>query len=132
MPAYRYEVLFPVKDLAGFLPFVLIALVFWFLIVRPQRRRQHALASTQSSLGVGTEVMLGSGIFGTVASLDDETIRLELAPGTTVKVARQAVVKVLGTPVDGSHDDLHDEIDDDTRHDDPDAGPADPTDEQRP
>ena len=37
------------KDLAGFLPFVLIALVFWFLIVRPQRRRQQELASTQSA-----------------------------------------------------------------------------------
>ena len=124
MPAYRYEVLFPVKDLAGFLPFVLIALVFWFLIVRPQRRRQHDLASTQSSLGVGTEVMLGSGIFGTVASLDDETIRLELAPGTTVKVARQAVVKVLDNPAYGEPE--HD-IDPGT-----DPGPTDPTDEQRP
>ena len=83
------------KDLAGFLPFVLIALVFWFLIVRPQRRRQQALAATQSSLGLGSEVMLGSGIFGRVASLDDETIQLELAPGTVVKVSRQAIVKVL-------------------------------------
>ena len=115
------------KDLAGFLPFVLIALVFWFLIVRPQRRRQQDLARTQSSIGPGTEVMLGSGFYGTVVSVGDDTLDLQLAPGTTVKVARQAVVKVLGTPVDGSHDDLHDEIDDDTRHDDPDAGPADPT-----
>jgi preprotein translocase subunit YajC len=84
-----------VKDLAGFLPFVLIALVFWFLIVRPQRRRQQQLASTQAALGPGTEVMLGSGIFGTVASLDDETLRIEVAPGTVVKVARQAVVRVI-------------------------------------
>ena len=127
MPAYSYEVLFPVKDLAGFLPFVLIALVFWFLIVRPQRRRQHDLASTQSSLGVGTEVMLGSGIYGTVASLDDETIGLELAPGTTIKVARQAVVKVLDNPGvrrAGATTTTS------TRGTDP--GPADPTDEQRP
>jgi preprotein translocase subunit YajC len=122
VPAYRYEVLFPVKDLAGFLPFVLIALVFWFLIVRPQRRRQQALVSTQSSLGVGTEVMLGSGIYGTVASLDEETIQLQLAPGTVVKVARQAVVKVLDT-----HE--HDEIQHDTETD---PGPADPADDQRP
>jgi preprotein translocase subunit YajC len=87
-----------VKDLAGFLPFVLIALVFWFLIVRPQRRRQHELAATQSSLGPGAEVMLGSGIFGTVASLDEETLQIELAPGTVVKVARQAVVRVIDNP----------------------------------
>ena len=107
------------KDLAGFLPFVLIALVFWFLIVRPQRRRQQELASTQSALGVGTEVMLGSGIYGTVASVEDDTLHLQVAPGTTVKVARQAVVKVIdrfeaaGEPTD------------------PDMGPPDP-DERHP
>ncbi len=83
------------KDLAGFLPFVLIALVFWFLIVRPQRRRQQDLARTQSSIGPGTEVMLGSGFYGTVVSVGDDTLELQLAPGTTVTVARQAVVKVL-------------------------------------
>ena len=105
------------KDLAGFLPFVLIALVFWFLIVRPQRRRQQELASTQSSLAVGTEVMLGSGLYGTVVSVEDDTLHLELAPGTTVKVARQAVVRVLD-PKTASPDD-------------PTEGPAD-SDEQHP
>jgi preprotein translocase subunit YajC len=93
-----------VKDLAGFLPFVLIALVFWFLIVRPQRRRQQDIASTQASLGPGAEVMLGSGIFGTVASLDDETLRIEVAPGTVLKVARQAVVRVMEPQDEGIGD----------------------------
>jgi preprotein translocase subunit YajC len=84
-----------VKDLAGVLPFVLIALVFYFLILRPQRRRQQTLASTQSQLVPGAEVMLTSGIYGRVASLDGETIKLEVSPGTHVKVARQAVVRVV-------------------------------------
>jgi preprotein translocase subunit YajC len=119
-----------VKDLAGFLPFVLIALVFWFLIVRPQRRRQQDLAATQSSIGPGTEVMLGSGIYGTVASLEEETIHLELAPGTVVKVARQAVVKVLDRPEDDAfRTDEHDTNETDV---DPDSGPAGPGDERRP
>ena len=83
------------KDLAGVLPFVLIALVFYFLILRPQRRRQQALVSTQSALVPGAEVMLTSGIYGRVASLNDETIQLELSPGTQIKVARQAVVRVV-------------------------------------
>jgi preprotein translocase subunit YajC len=83
------------NNLAGLLPFVLIFLVFWFLILRPQRRRQQAVAQTQRALTVGTEVVLSSGIYGTVASLDDETLGLELAPGTVIKVARQAVVRVL-------------------------------------
>jgi preprotein translocase subunit YajC len=122
-----------VKDLAGFLPFVLIALVFWFLIVRPQRRRQRELASTQSSLGPGTEVMLGSGIFGTVVSVDDETLRLELSPGTTVKVARQAVVKVLGGPDVPGVADAAPSDDPGTQHGtDEDPGSAGPADERHP
>jgi preprotein translocase subunit YajC len=83
------------NNLAGLLPFVLIILVFWFLILRPQRRRQQTVAQTQRALTVGTEVVLTSGIYGMVASLDDQTLGLELAPGTVVKVARQAVVRVL-------------------------------------
>lgn len=93
------------KDWASLLPFVLIVLVFWFLVVRPARRQQQKLAATQSAVNVGSEVMLGSGIYGTVTSVGDETLQLTVAPGTTMKVARQAVVRVLDadereTPVD--------------------------------
>jgi preprotein translocase subunit YajC len=119
-----------VKDLAGLLPFVLIALVFWFLIVRPQRRRQRELASTQSALGPGSEVMLGSGIFGTVASLDEETLRIEVAPGTVVKVARQAVVRVIDPQDAGTVGDS-DRADPDSRHSPGDLG-DDQTDQHHP
>lgn len=77
------------------LPFILIIAVFWFLIARPARRQQQKMRATQSALGIGTEVMLGSGIFGTVVSLDEETVHLEVAPGTRMKVARQAVVRIV-------------------------------------
>lgn len=83
------------QNLAGLLPLVLIVLVFWLLIIRPQRRRQREMADTQASVTPGTEVMLGSGIFGTVASVSDETLQVEVAPGTQLKVARQAVVRVI-------------------------------------
>ena len=84
-------------SLGALLPFVLIALVFWLLIMRPQRRRQQEMARTQAALKVGTEVMLGSGIYGNVASSDDEesTILVEVAPGMVLKVARAAVVRVI-------------------------------------
>ncbi len=77
------------------LPLVLIAAAFWFLVFRPARRQQQKLKSTQSAIAIGAEVMLGSGIFGTVASLDEETLLLEVAPGTRLKVARQAVVRIV-------------------------------------
>ena len=83
------------ESLASLLPFLLIILVFWFLVIRPARRQQQKLSATQSSVEVGSEVMLGSGLYGRVVSLGDDTLMLELAPGTQVKVARQAVVRVL-------------------------------------
>jgi preprotein translocase subunit YajC len=83
------------QDLATFVPFVLIVLVFWFLVIRPQRRRQQEMNAIQSSVAVGSQVMLGSGIFGTVVGVEDDTVLLEISPGTTIKVARQAVVRVV-------------------------------------
>ena len=77
------------------LPFVLIVVVFWFLVVRPARNQQKRLATTQSSVSVGSEVMLGSGIYGRVAAIGDETFDVEIAPGTTMKVAKQAIVRVI-------------------------------------
>ena len=83
------------KNLSAFLPLILIVLVFWFLVIRPQRRRQQDLSSTQRGITVGTEVMLGSGIYGTIRAIDDDTVQVEVAPGTTMKVSRQAVVRVV-------------------------------------
>lgn len=91
------------KDWASLLPFVLIVLVFWFLVVRPARRQQQKLAATQSAVTVGGEVMLGSGIYGTVTSIGDETVELEVSPGTRIKVAKQAVVRVLDTEEHQTH-----------------------------
>ena len=83
------------QDLAQILPLILIVLAFWFLVIRPARKKQQEMNRIQSSVSVGSEVMLGSGIFGTVTAVADDTLQLEVAPGTTMKVARQAVVRVL-------------------------------------
>ena len=82
-------------QLAQALPLLLIVLAFWFLVIRPARKRQHDTARIQSSVDVGAEVMLGSGIYGTVVAVADDTLQLEVASGTTMKVARQAVVRVI-------------------------------------
>ena len=79
---------FPILTLVGF------ALLLWLLLVRPQQRRQRELARMQSSLEVGDEVMLTSGIFGTVVALDESEAQVEIAAGTTVRVVRGAVGQV--------------------------------------
>lgn len=83
------------NGLEQLLPFVLIAAVFWFLLIRPQRKRQMALMATQRSIGLGDEVLLGAGIVGRVLEVGDEYLQLEISPGSQMKVARGAVVRVL-------------------------------------
>ncbi|HRD62793.1 preprotein translocase subunit YajC [uncultured Nocardioides sp.] len=79
----------PVLTLVGF------ALLLWLLLVRPQARRQRELARMQSSLEVGDEVMLTSGVFGIVRTLDDTVAQVEIADGVTIRVARAAVGQVV-------------------------------------
>jgi preprotein translocase subunit YajC len=80
-----------VPELVSLLPLVAIALLFWLLLVRPASRRQKELSRMQASLKLGDEVMLTSGIFGTLRETDDDHVRVEIADGVTIKVARGAV-----------------------------------------
>jgi preprotein translocase subunit YajC len=86
-----------VGSLGALLPFVLIIAVFWLLILRPQQRRQRELRHLQSSLTAGSDVMLTSGIYGTVSSTHDDHVLVEIAQGVTVKVARGAIAQVMPT-----------------------------------
>ena len=79
------------SELASVLPLVGIALLFWFLMIRPAQRRQREVRQMQSSLVVGDEVMLTSGIYGVLQSLDDERVTRQIAPGVVVEVVRGAV-----------------------------------------
>jgi preprotein translocase subunit YajC len=81
--------------LGQLLPLVLIALVFWLMIVRPSRKRAAGIAEVQSSLQPGSEIMLNSGIFGTIESIEDEALAVRVAPSTTLRVHRQAVSRVV-------------------------------------
>jgi preprotein translocase subunit YajC len=75
---------------------VAIGLLFWLLLIRPQARRQREVRQMQASLAVGDEVMLTAGIYGVLRSLEDERVRVEIAPGTEIEVARGAVGQRVG------------------------------------
>jgi preprotein translocase subunit YajC len=84
-----------VNDLAALLPLVAILALFWFMVVRPQQRRQREVTALQNSIEVGQRVMMSSGIYGTVRSVTDDTARLEIAPGTEIQIARAAIARVV-------------------------------------
>ena len=82
-------------ELGAALPFIGIALLFWLLIIRPASKRQKAMSQMQSQLGVGDEIVLTSGIYGTVDALDDDGVHVRVADGVTIRVARGAVGTVV-------------------------------------
>ena len=99
------------NDLAALLPLVAILALFWFMVVRPQQRRQREVTALQNSIEVGQRVMMSSGIYGTVRAVTDDTARLEIAPGTEIEIARAAIAKVVnpfggptGTATEGPAD----------------------------
>lgn len=91
-------------ELVQLLPLVGIALLFWLLVIRPASRRQRELTRMQSALSVGDEVILTSGVFGTLVELAEDRVGVEIAPGVVIHVARGAVgtvvprEEVLGEP----------------------------------
>jgi preprotein translocase subunit YajC len=74
-----------------FLPLVALALLFWFLIVRPQRRRGRQQAELVASLEPGQDVLTSAGFYGRIERIEGDEVRLELAPGTVVRVDRRAI-----------------------------------------
>jgi preprotein translocase subunit YajC len=83
------------EGLVQLLPLILVFLLIYLLMIRPAARRNRDLAALQRALSVGDRVMLTSGIYGTVHSLADDELQVELAAGVVVTVARGAVAKVV-------------------------------------
>ncbi|MCW2784166.1 MAG: yajC [Marmoricola sp.] len=86
---------------AQFLVFLVALVGLWFVITRPTRREQRRIATLQTDVQVGDEVILSAGIFGTVHSIDGERVGIEIAEGTVIMVARQVVVRRVSEDVSG-------------------------------
>jgi preprotein translocase subunit YajC len=72
-----------------------IIAVFWFLLIRPQRQRQAAHRNLVAQLTPGQEVVTVGGIFGKLTSVADDQVTVEIAPGTEVRIAKDAVTGVV-------------------------------------
>lgn len=83
------------NPLSLFLPFVLIIGVFYFLVMRPQQKRRREAAELQNKLGPGDEIVTIGGLHGTVVSVDDDVVTLEIAPEVQVRFARPAIARVV-------------------------------------
>jgi preprotein translocase subunit YajC len=72
----------------------LLALM-WFLLIRPQRRRQQEAQRLLSQIGVGKEIVTAGGLYGTVTAIEGDEVRVEVAEGVEVRIAKRAVAGVI-------------------------------------
>jgi preprotein translocase subunit YajC len=72
----------------------LLALM-WFMLIRPQRRRQQDAQRMLETIGVGKEIVTAGGLYGTVTAVDGDEVRLEIADGVVVRIAKRAVAGVV-------------------------------------
>ena len=82
-----------------FLPLVLIFVVFYFLLIRPQQKKAKEHRATLEALRRGDRVVTGGGIIGTIARIDSpEEVSIDIAEGVRVRVVRSTITSVLAKP----------------------------------
>ena len=79
---------------------VALFVLLYLLILRPQRRRTSDQLQMQDTLRVGDEVITAGGIHGEVRQLDEDVLKVEIAPDIVVRVDRRAIAAIVTEPED--------------------------------
>lgn len=87
------------NPLMSFLPLILIVVVFYFFMIRPQMKRQKEMRKFRESIQKGDSVVTTGGIYGKVAEIKETTILLQVDEGVKLKVDKSAVVKDMADVV---------------------------------
>lgn len=83
------------NPLISLLPIVLLFVVFYFLLIRPQSKRAKEHRSMVDALKKGDEVVTGGGVLGRVTDVGDNFIQVEVADGVQLKVQKQSVASLM-------------------------------------
>ena len=81
--------------LASFLPLIILFVVFYFLLIRPQMKRQKEHAKMVRELSKGDEAVTNGGLLGRISEVGDNFVTFEIAKGTEVKVQKHAIAQVM-------------------------------------
>jgi preprotein translocase subunit YajC len=79
---------------AGFFLIIIAFGFLYFVLIRPQKKRQVAQLRMLNQLSVGDEVVTAGGIYGEIVGLGDEDVKVRIAPDIEVRVARRAIASV--------------------------------------
>jgi preprotein translocase subunit YajC len=85
----------PGGNLMSFLPIILMFVVLYFLMIRPQMKRQKEQKTMMEALAKGDEVVTSGGVLGKISKVSDAYITLEVADGTEIVVQKTAVTTLL-------------------------------------
>ncbi len=81
--------------LFSFLPLIVIFVLFYFLLIRPQTKKQKEHRAMVEGLGTGDEVVTGGGVLGRVTELGPEFVTVEVADNVSIRVRRQTIAAVM-------------------------------------
>jgi preprotein translocase subunit YajC len=83
------------SQLLSFLPLVLVFVIFYFLLIRPQQKKAKQHQEMVTRLKKNDEVMTSGGIYGKVVALADNVVTLEVAPNVKIRVHRPQITEVV-------------------------------------
>jgi preprotein translocase subunit YajC len=82
------------STILSLVPFVLIFVIFYFLLILPQQKKQKQQKTMMESLKKGEKVVTASGIWGTITNLGKETVTLQIADNTKIKMQREFISRL--------------------------------------
>ncbi|MCP4022768.1 MAG: preprotein translocase subunit YajC [Desulfobacteraceae bacterium] len=83
------------SGLTSFLPIIILFAIFYFLLIRPQQKKAKDHREMISNLKKGNRIVTSGGIYGTIQSIDDTTVGLEIAEKVKIKISRGNVAAVI-------------------------------------
>jgi preprotein translocase subunit YajC len=83
------------NPIASFIPLILIFIIMYFILFRPQMRRQKEQQRIVSALKTGDRVVTGAGIHGLISNVKDTTVILKIADNVKIEIEKSAVTNVL-------------------------------------
>jgi preprotein translocase subunit YajC len=83
-------------SLVSLAPFVLIFVIFYFLLILPQQKQRKQQKKMLEALKKGDKIITASGIWGTIANVGRDTVTLQIADNTKIKIQREHIARLRG------------------------------------
>jgi preprotein translocase subunit YajC len=88
------------NPLTTLMPLILMFVIFYFIAIRPQRKKQQELAAQIAALKGGDQIVTTGGIYGVISSLQEKTVTLKIADNVKIKLDKSAVAAVVKKSAD--------------------------------